>query len=551
MSEIKSLKDLNPINSPEPDNQANEVNNENVSAVENTADNSTVNEDVTIAADTVSTTENNEDTASNTEKYEYIMPGEDTTFGSGFDFAASINRRREFITNRVNQLKEQQAEEEIEKEIGEVSSAEENTNIDFNINDDLADAEEDDSVPVSTANTTKKANTEKPNVKITAPEPGKEVTSARSSEPVKISSNDLPSQSDIFIDEEDFDDLEEDTTDDFTENDLNELKAAITSKLSGIDKTIDVAGFTIAKEAISVNSIFLDTDDTGEIFDWPLMSAGKLISMKTFSGAEIENLNGSNARNRLNSLRDIYLELYNHIVDPNKPEFEVWLKTTSFMDISHLFMAAYKASFHDANYIPFTCTNPKCGHIFLSDNIDILNMVKFKDDDAKRKFYNIMENGTISSSKLYETKIVPINNRFAIGFREPSIYNTIFENAVLDQKFIEKYQKLLSLMVYIDAIYVIKDNQFVPIALKEYKDNLAKTTKYKIATYAKVINRLSSDSYNKILSIIASINELGDEVTYQLPEVTCPKCSHTIEAEERDSTQLLFSRHQLALIANS
>jgi hypothetical protein len=178
-------------------------------------------------------------------------------------------------------------------------------------------------------------------------------------------------------------------------------------------------------------------------------------------------------------------------------------------------------------------------------------MVKFKDDEAKEKFYNIMNNSGAVSNKLYETRIVPISKRFAIGFREPSIYNTIFENAILDQKFIDKYQKILSLMVYIDEVYVIQNGEYVPISLKVDRTNMAKTTKYRIATYAKVISKLPSDGYQKILSIIASINELGDEVTYQLPEVTCPKCEHVIAAEAKESQELLFSRHQLALIANS
>lgn len=374
----------------------------------------------------------------------------------------------------------------------------------------------------------------------------------------KIANDDLPSQSDMDIDDEDLLDLgdlddigddEDESSDDLSEEEMNNLRDQIKTKLGG-NKPVE--GMTVVKKAVSLSAALNRVSQEMNTVDWPLMSAGKNVTMKAFSGTEIDALNrGASGRNRFNTMKEIYRNIYDHIMS-EKPEFEQWLKITSFMDIEHLYMAIYKASFDKANYIPYNCTDDKCGHIWLSDDIDIIDMCKFKNDAAKKRFMSIYENDTVASqveAKLYPTTIVPITDTIAIGFREPSIYNTIFENSVLDQKFVDKYTSLLTMMVYIDEIYLIDGNNYVPIRYKKDKQSVAKTTKYRIATYAKIIKALPSDGYNKIVGVIGQINDLGDEVQYCLPEITCPKCGKTVEESITQANQLLFSRHQLNLLS--
>jgi hypothetical protein len=120
----------------------------------------------------------------------------------------------------------------------------------------------------------------------------------------------------------------------------------------------------------------------------------------------------------------------------------------------------------------------------------------------------------------------------------------------LDDKFTEKYQKLLTLMVYIDNIYLIdKHGNARPIKVKTDPLSVAKTCKYRIATYAKVVNAMPSDAYAVLMAEVAKMNNENDEVSYQLPEVTCPKCGHTIEAAPvQGALSLLFNRHRLNLL---
>ena len=102
-------------------------------------------------------------------------------------------------------------------------------------------------------------------------------------------------------------------------------------------------------------------------------------------------------------------------------------------------------------------------------------------------------------------------------------------------------------MVYIDGMYLMKDGKWSPLNVKTDPNSEAKTIKYKIATYTKVINALPSDGYQKIANVINNINLKSDNVTYQIPEMTCPKCKTTIPAVEMSAQRLVFMRHQLNL----
>ena len=457
----------------------------------------------------------------------------------GFNIGDAIMRRAHTIDNNGSALSEQLAEERLEEEINSKEDVDDQINDVDNFDDDLSDSIDTDYSEDDLDKDEKKNKEE------------------------NIDNNTLPSQEELDIDDEDLDDIDldeedddefDDEDDELSEQEIADLREAIKDKLK-LDIPVNTSGEAkiSANKTISLNDVLSMQTSNANVIDYPLMSAGRCVSMREFSGTEIESLNqGASGRNRFNTLKTIYHTLYDHIVDNNKPEFDKWLKVTSFMDIEHLYMAAYKASFNGANYIPFNCTNDKCNHVFLSDNIEIEDMIKFKDDAAKKKFYDILENSdTISKEDacLYKTKIVPVSPTIAIGFREPSIYNTIFENSVLDQNFINKYTRLLTMMVYIDNIYVIQNGEYIPVRCRVDRHSLAKTAKIRIVTYSKIIRTLPSDSYNNILAEIAKINDLGDEVKYQLPEITCPKCGQTIEATEQTPTQLLFSRHQLNLLS--
>ena len=339
------------------------------------------------------------------------------------------------------------------------------------------------------------------------------------------------------------------------EQQMNRLRTLVREKIKPVTNNFDISTFTVSNKPAS-SIVSTPRVSTEKIADWVLMSSQRPIYMKRFTGTEMERLsNGGKGRSRLNRAMDTWKLIYDHIVDPNKPaSLEEWARTTSFLDIDHIYMAIYRANYEGSNYIPFNCTNENCkDKIFLTDNIDIMDMCKFKSTEAKNKFNSILGSETIpNGSGLYSTEIVPVSDDYAFAFREPSIYNIIFESAVLDQDFVDKFGELISICTYIDGIYYInrETRELQPVRVNTYPNNMKKTVKSRIINFSKYISMLNSDQYNTIIAYMTKINETGDELTYQLPEVTCPSCKTQIEAVKQDAQQLVFTRHQLAALAN-
>lgn len=334
---------------------------------------------------------------------------------------------------------------------------------------------------------------------------------------------------------------------------MDKLRSLVRQKISPVSKAFDISTYSISKRPAASN-ISTPRDKGQKIADWVLMSSQRPIYMRRFSGTEMERLaNGGKGRSRLNRALDTWQLIYSHIVDPHKPEsLEEWAKVTSFLDIEHIYMAIYRANFEGSNYIPYNCNNANCkDKVFLSDNFDIMDMCKFSTKEAKDKFNSIIGSETNKTSKLYSTEIVPVSDEYAFVFREPSIYNIIFESAVLDQEFVDKFGDLISMCSYIDDIYRINHatRELQPVRTNIYPNNMKKTVKSRIINFSKYISQLDSDQYNTIIAYIQKINETGEELSYQLPEVTCPNCGTVIEAVKQDAQGLVFTRHQLAALA--
>ena len=390
-----------------------------------------------------------------------------------------------------------------------------------------------------------------PTVRKEAPKPVKEATPV-----VDTTFSDFVS-GDINFDKE-VEDLEENVDEQKLaekeqKEQLDKLRSLVRQKISPVSKAFDISTFSVSKRP-AANRVSTPRDRGQKIADWVLMSSQKPIYMRRFSGTELERLsNGGKGRSRLNRALDTWQLIYDHIVDPHKPAtLEDWAKVTSFLDIDHIYMAIYRANFEGSNYIPYNCSNDNCkDKVFLSDNFDIMDMCKFSDKEAKDKFNSIIGTETNFTSGLYSTEIVPVSEDYAFVFREPSIYNIIFESAVLDEEFVEKFGDLISICSYIDDIYYINRQEQIlqPVRTNVYPNNLKKTVKSRIINFSKYISELDSDQYNTIIAYMQKINESGDKLTYQLPEVTCPACSTVIPAVKRDAQDILFTRHQLAALA--
>lgn len=369
-----------------------------------------------------------------------------------------------------------------------------------------------------------------------------------------------------FIDRSEDDDLkaldEESSTE--TEEEaqaLNEhrielLKKDVRKKVTPIFAK-NIAGFSIAKKPISISNTSAQAKKQhGRVADWVLPASNRIISMRELTGPEIDTvLSNANTRNKLNSIREQYQLLYDHVEDPYKPgDVESWAKLISVSDVDHLYAAVYRASFEGVNFIPYDCPDTKkCKNSFLSDNVPFMDMVKFKDSHAKAHFDKLINSVPTEKYSVYNTEVYPVSDVYALGFKEPSIYDVVFVSAYLDDAFIQKYQDIMAIAPYVDGMYYIDQNDKVlrPIYVKEYPNDVVKTAKAKIITLSKIIKDLSSDQFNMIAMYANDVmGDRTDEITFRIPETHCPKCGAKIEEAGYTASQLLFLRHHLTALAN-
>ena len=358
---------------------------------------------------------------------------------------------------------------------------------------------------------------------------------------------------DSLMDEES-EDIDDSSEDDDDEELMNSIRDVVKDKITPIKKTFDLSKFSIAKKADNVQKILKLASNTHRVeADWIMYNANRPISVTGLSGTEIIKLNPSNStRNRLNTFKDMYRVIYEHIVDANKPDFEVWLKQTKYVDVQHIVYALYMATFNGSNFTTYSC--PECKHVFLKE-FKFEEMVSYADEKTKDKVRAILKMDTTSpSNDSYEVDMIQISDKLVFGLRTPSIYNTIIETASLSEDFLNNYASFIDTVAYIDSVYYIDEEnaQLVPVDTKPVANDIAKTTGRRIKILHSIINNLSSEEYTYLIAKIAEINKKTENnVSYKVPSCTCPKCAKGIEEQTNiDPIYLLFTRHQLGVIRN-
>lgn len=350
--------------------------------------------------------------------------------------------------------------------------------------------------------------------------------------------------------------IDEEREDLSTDEQLQVLKNEVIKKIKPIHRALDITGFSVVNKPLSVNTTLNNVSSpTRKSYDWVLMSSERPISMRGYSGEELDALNElNNSENDANAVMDQYKRIYEHITDRNKPgTFKEWAKITSYLDIPHLWFNAYRSTFEGVNFIPYNCTNPKCKNIFLSDDIPMVSMAKFKNDKSKDKFYKIYNTPNVNNNYVYKTDIIPISDNYAVAFKEPSIYNTLFEPNMLSSELTDRYRSLIRLLIYVDTVYMIdyQHQSLRPVAIKEYSkpEDEAKSVNERYKTLIRIFRTLTSDQIGVILTHVKDINNRSDNsLTYVTPACNCPKCGTTIEEAERDPSDLVFTRHKLAAL---
>lgn len=535
----------------------------------------------TVTAESASTEELNKENLKEVNPFDILPPKkvekhtfEDELMGK-LDMA--VEREKESITERIDAITEKQREEfeeaqeaadlkrmeEEDKETVGASLAdgfdEEDSEGDYGYGED----EENISItPKAAKRTTLNLDeTEELAEEVKEEAPKAPVKEAKKEEVKDTTADNILSgidDKDLFDDEDDddSDDNASSVDDDESEKQFEELKSEVKKKINPIRKAFDLSKFTIAQKSMNAQKVMkLAVQQHQNIADWVLYSEGRPISLSGLSGPEILKLNPENSsRNRLNTFRDMYRIIYDHICDANKPEFETWLKRTHFIDIQHIYFGLYMATFGGSNFITYSCTNDKCNNVFIKD-IKFEDMIKYKDDSVKRKVQDILKMDTTSAveSDEYETDLIQISDDYAFAIKTPTIWNVIMETATLSDKFLEKHADLIDLVSYIDKIYLIDaaNQRLIPVDTKPDPNDQAKTSARRIRAFYDVIKTLNSEDFYNLRAKIAEYDKASDELSYQIPACTCPKCATEIAANESILPEnMLFTRHQLAAIGN-
>lgn len=352
--------------------------------------------------------------------------------------------------------------------------------------------------------------------------------------------------------------------DDETENEVNDtpssdevledLKKQVRDRLGiGTIKKLDLSKFSVAQKAISAQKVMkLAVQQHQNAADWVLPSANRSITVTGLSGPEILKLNPENSnRNKINTFRDMYRVIYDHIIDGNKPEFEAWLKITRFADLQHIYFALYMATFGGSNFTNYIC--PKCNKTFINDIGSFDEMVMYATEEAKAKVRNILKMDSTSSGDKYEANLVAISNQYAVALRTPSIWNVIIETASLSDKFLEAYADQIDLIAYIDTAYLIdqENMNLIPIDTKPDPNDIAKTAGRRIRVMHDLINKLDSQELYALRSAINELDESANDISYKIPGCKCPDCGSDVPGNDQIGPDgMLFTRHQLAAIAS-
>lgn len=363
---------------------------------------------------------------------------------------------------------------------------------------------------------------------------------------------------DIDLDDEDTEKANErKEAEELQEKGLKNLQSEILNKVINAANKFDVTSFKVSKKPASLQeALTKSVVKAKETASWPLMNVGRPYMASALTGPEIVMMSAVDDGERsiyASNMQQLKI-LYAHDENPYKPTtLDAWAKTIPYADIDNIFMAEYIATFSRANFIPYACGNNKCHNMELKDIPEIIEkMVKFKNDTAKKKFDSLVSKPfSPEDSGAYETVIVPINYEYSIGFKMPSIYNMLVELRSVNPEFLEKYASIVTVITYIDTIYLNDHStgEFKPITYKIYANDVAKTFKSKIASYAKILNRLTNE-YDVIMVYINSLDSKADDIEkFIIPEDKCSKCGTVIEEIETTPKDLVFTHQRLVDIA--
>ena len=351
------------------------------------------------------------------------------------------------------------------------------------------------------------------------------------------------------LDENDSISLDEDEEDDEDgEAYWKKISKEYARKVKPAVKKLDLNAAIVSSEPVTVGTLINKNTSVTNIFKWVLPTSGRPFTMRSFTASELNSL-GAMA-GTASRAKDIIKSLWDHMVDGKGDNFDKWCKVTSHKDLVHLWFGVYGGCFAGANHVPYVC--PKCKQATIASDIDVYSMVEYKTPEDKEKVESILNMPMdVDMGKIMPVARIQISDNIVIDFKDPSVYDILTTN-LIDNATRQKYSEGAAMLPYISNIYYIEETsegiRLRPLSDKVYPGNEAKTLKRKAIEYSMIIRSLNSEQYSTVSSYISQMTDSDDGITYIYPETTCDHCHVTIPKIETNASEMVFTRHRLAIV---
>lgn len=485
------------------------------------------------------------------------------------NLTATIDKKKAMADARLEAAKEYAENKAIERETGltdeELNKSSDSIDNLDDISDEIekdlnGDSEEDAVKPIE--------NVEQPTAPQSAPQeveykvedtvaPKEKVEIKHETKPVEVEEeaedNDQGELDDLL---KDIDAEDEKFNVEADEETPEEMRARFKESMDSVVVTknpLDLSKFNISTVPVASSSI-LNIQHQSSIekkADWPLYHTKRNMTFTAALGPELDNLRKTvQNSNPVNGVVASIKFVYNHIIDANKPPFEVWCKLIRTEDIESLYYGVYLATYSDSNLLARNCEDG-CKRTSLIDT-DVYSMVKYADDTVKDEMSKLRELDSTTDDRKSKQILIQISDRYALSYTGATLYSTFIQYATLNKNITDKYSDILNTMAYIDNFFEIdaEKQELHPVAVRNFPNNLNKAVLSKLKVYTDILKTLTSDQYNILIGKLSNLIQ-EPKVTYVYPKTVCPECNKEIpEAPVESMINVLFTRAQLAQIKN-
>jgi len=314
------------------------------------------------------------------------------------------------------------------------------------------------------------------------------------------------------------------------------------SKLSFMDKiVVDLNDITITKK-----SEIQQTQDINLVFNTGIATFTVICCQSGYtadmSGLTLSEKNAIvNSDGNIFQMRDkLYRIVYNKIqrMSIPKPDFNNWLKITSFNDLSTLLFGIYCQTFIDNNDFDITCG--KCGKT-TSVTVNNQSLVEVRDRKTYEKRDEIISSiktgeELVAASIVHKEERVMLNDsKIIVDVSTPSLYDHLKMLRISNQEKLQEYADAFSAMLFISHLYMLDINQTYSTGRASY---------YEITDPARILNILLKLSNKDGEQLENAIEEkLGKyKIDYEIHNVTCSHCKTKLPGIPVDIENILFTR---------